>query len=98
MNRPHVDVTPTPANIGAGLRSGRYIAQVHRRSDPGTVLYASAAAAPTDLADWFSAEPGGFFTFSASATCPCWARTAEERTAAGNAEAFAVLAIADFKA
>lgn len=98
MNRDHVDVTPTPVNIGTGLRSGRYIGQVRRHSDPGTVLYASAAAAPTDLADWFEAEPGDFFTFSASATCPTWARTAEARTIAGNAEAFAVLAIADFKA
>ena len=98
MNRPHVEIGPDPVNIGAGLRSGRYVAQVHRHSDPGTVLYATAAAAPADLADWFSVEPGQFFTFSASGACPTWARTAETRTVGGNAEAHATLAIADYKA
>ena len=97
MNRPHVDVGPAPVDIGTGLRSGRYIAQV-RDADPGEILYATAAQAPADLDDWFSAQPGEYFTFSASAACPCWVRTCGLKTLAGNADAHATIAIADFKA
>lgn len=97
MNRPHVDIGPRPVNIGSGLRSGRYLAQV-RDADPGEVLYATAAQAPADLDDWFSARPGEYFTFSASAARPCWARTRDLKTIAGDADAHATLAIADYRA
>ena len=97
MNRPHVEIGPAPANIGAGLRSGRYIVQINTANDPGTALYATAPNPPADPDDWFSAEPGEFFVFGSAATCPTWARTAHTRTVAGNAEAHASHAIADFK-
>lgn len=97
MNRPHVELSSAPVNIGTGLRSGRYIAQVHRESDPGTVLYATAPAPPADPADWFSVEAGEYFVFGPAPMCPTWARTADRYTVAGNAEAHASLAIADFK-
>ncbi len=95
MNRAHVDLTPSPVAIGVGLRAGRYVAQVRRDGDPGTVLYASASEAPADLEDWYSAGPGEFFAFSVSAACPTWARTADEHTLSGAKAAHSSLAIAD---
>ena len=96
MNRPHVIVGADPVNIGLGLRSGRYIAQVNRHSD-SVVLYASAVDAPDDSRDWFGAAPGAYFTFSASGSCPTWARTEYAVRVSDAMAASASLAIADFK-
>ena len=81
----HVDVGATPTDITSGLDDGCYVAQVGDREagrfvpvDDGLgVLYASAASAPTDTADYFHCRPGDFFTFTVTATSgPVWAMSA----------------------
>ena len=98
MNHPNVALTHTPKDITAGLTNGsRYLAQVSVFSDPGLVVYCTSELPLNDLADWFSAEPGEFFSFVASRDCPTWARTFAERTVAGSNPAHAKLAIGDWQ-
>ena len=95
MNFDHIDVGPAPVDLTTGLADGtQYLVQV-REIDGAPLLYATAEAAPADLDDWFEAVQGGFFTICGGTST--WARTAGDHTVSGNAEAFAVLALADFE-
>ncbi len=71
----HIEATETPVDITDGLGDGRYIAMVTSKMQGRGVLYATAATAPTDLDDWFSAERGDSFVFCVGDDIdPTWVR------------------------
>ena len=75
----HVDVGDQPVDLTDGLTAGCYVAQVAAAyADIGdqTVLYATAAAAPSDDGDYFRAGLRDFFTFVVGDdVAATWAKT-----------------------
>ena len=65
MQLPHFNAGPAPADIAAGLDSGKYLAQPRGATGGNSVgcLYATAAAAPTDTDDYFQASSEQQFVF-----------------------------------
>ena len=70
----HVDVGATPVDLASGLAAGCYVAQAGGDPPAPSLLYATAATAPTDSDDYFAARAGEYFTFSVGGT-PTWAKS-----------------------
>lgn len=72
---PSVTLTETPVNIADGLSPGSYEFQISAESNPlAIVLYAHGAAAPSDLADYFTARLGDTVEFTVVSGTRLWAR------------------------
>ena len=76
MQAASVTVGTTPVSLTAGLEPGCYLAQPRAVPGMAAILYATADAAPTDDADYFTAPGGSFFTFTAGSGTPTWAKSA----------------------
>lgn len=74
---PSLAIGDTPVDLTDGLNDGYYRAQVDPLAEDEGVLWATAASAPADDADYFQASGGEYFTFEVlgSATVPTWAKT-----------------------
>ena len=70
----HVDVGATPVDLTAGLAAGCYVGQVGGDPPGRGLLFATAAAAPSDDSDYFAARAGAYFTFASGGTAT-WAKS-----------------------
>ena len=64
MQLAHIEIGDTATDLTLRLGNGCYLCQVSSSPDDVGVLYASAATAPSDDADYFGARGHEFFTFN----------------------------------
>ena len=62
--QPHIEAGDSPADIGAGLAAGCYVAQPSGPFGGLGVRYATAETAPSNDADFFHCRAGEFFSFT----------------------------------
>ena len=75
--KPHIDLPDTGAavNVADGLAAGQYQFQAIETRDAKPIYYAFVATAPTDIDDYFSAEPGELVSFRMPDDAGVWCRT-----------------------